>query len=43
MTITKMLLDEHGARFAIESEPGEGTRVTVTLLVDPADSGATTT
>jgi PAS domain S-box-containing protein len=43
MTITKMLLDDHGAQLEIESEPGEGTHVTVTLLVDPADSGATTT
>jgi PAS domain S-box-containing protein len=37
MTITKMLLDEHGARMNIESQPEEGTRVTVTLLYDHKD------
>jgi C4-dicarboxylate-specific signal transduction histidine kinase len=31
MTITKMLLDEHGGQLDIESEPGKGTRITVTL------------
>jgi signal transduction histidine kinase len=37
MTITRMLLDEHGARLDIESVPGEGTRVTVTLLHEVED------
>ena len=34
MTIARMLLDEHRARLDIESEPGRGTRVVVTLLYD---------
>jgi C4-dicarboxylate-specific signal transduction histidine kinase len=37
MTIARMLLDEHGARLDIESVPGEGTRVTVTLFHDNKD------
>lgn len=32
MTITRMLLDEHNASLDMESEPGKGTRVVVTLL-----------
>ena len=35
LTITKMLLDEHGARLDIGSHPGKGTKVTVTFQVDP--------
>ena len=34
LTITKMLLDEHGAGLHIDSAPGGGTTVTVTLKVD---------
>jgi PAS domain S-box-containing protein len=34
LTITKMLLDEHGADLFIESTPGQGATVTVALKVD---------
>jgi polar amino acid transport system substrate-binding protein len=34
LTITKMLLDEHGADLYIEASPGKGTTVTVAIKVD---------
>jgi len=34
LTITKMLLDEHGADLYIDSNPGQGTTVTVGIKVD---------
>jgi PAS domain S-box-containing protein len=34
LTISKMLLDEHGADLKIDSGPGQGTTVTVTLKVE---------
>ena len=34
LTITKMLLDEHGADLSIESTPGQGTTVTVAIKAE---------
>lgn len=34
LTITKMLLDEHGAELSIQSAPGQGTTVTVAIKAD---------
>ena len=36
LSITKMILEEHGGRIAVSSKPGEGTTMTVTL---PAPGG----
>jgi signal transduction histidine kinase len=40
LSIVRQIVDEHGGHFEIDSEPGTGTVITITLPVDEIDAGS---
>jgi signal transduction histidine kinase len=42
MSITRKIVEEHGGRIRVESHPGQGTRFTIRLPLQPVASPACT-